>query len=242
LFVDIHNHILPGIDDGSPTMEYAIETARLAYADGTDTMIATPHRSWWHRPDAPPEWVKEQVQALRTELEIAGVPLTVLPGVEIPVGPRVADDLAAGKLLTIGDAGRWALIEPPFDNIPKDALDNLKAVLDAGFKIALAHPERNAVIQTDLSFVEACADLGINLQVTTGSLLGRFGQKAQATAEAILHHSPDWQIVIASDTHDHVKRPPNLMSDARNAAAKIVGPYNALEMVDPRPRAMITAR
>lgn len=239
MFVDIHNHILPGIDDGSPTMDYAIEMARLAVADGTDTMVATPHRSWWHRADAPPNWVRERVDALRAELDRAGVPLNVVPGVEIPNGPTVAGDLAAGRLLTIGGTGKWALIELPFEDIPPDALDHLTAVLDAGFNIVLAHPERNTVIQNNLAFVESCAGLGINIQITTGSIVGRFGRPAQETAEAILRRCPEWQIVIASDTHDHVRRPPNLMSEAYRAAAAVAGFESARQMVDTRPRSML---
>lgn len=240
MFVDIHNHILPGIDDGSPTMEFALDMARLAAIDGTDTMVATPHRYWMLRRDAPAEWVRELVANLNAELSTIGIPFTVVPGVEIPLGRRVADDLAGGRLLTLGDAGEWALIELPFESIPGDAFDQLKAVVDAGFKVVLAHPERNSVIQNDLTFLERCAELGMAFQVTTGSLLGRFGQRALASAEAILRRSDTLPIVIASDTHDLNKRPPNLMSDARKAAAAIVGHDEANAMVDSRPRSMIT--
>ena len=110
--------------------------------------------------------------------------------------------LRTGEIGTLGDGGRWALIEPPFDRIPPDALDNLKAIREAGFDIVLAHPERCADIQRNLLFVEACADLGLAFQITSGSLLGRFGARARHTAQAILAHAADWPLVIASDTHD----------------------------------------
>jgi protein-tyrosine phosphatase len=238
MFVDIHNHILPGVDDGAPDMEYALDMARLAVSDGTDTMVCTPHRAWMLRRDAPPDWILLQVDALRQAIKAAGIALNVMPGVEIPIGRKVANDLAAGRVLTIG-AGRWALVELPFPSIPRDALDNLKAIADSGFHVVLAHPERNSVIQKNLAIVEACADLGIALQLTSGSVIGRFGQRAQATAFAILRHAPDWQIVIASDTHDNENRPPNLLSAARDTAALIVGEQAAADMVDARPRAMI---
>ncbi len=238
MFVDIHNHILPGVDDGAPTMEWALDMARLAVLDGTDTMVATPHRAWVGRRDAPPEWVDERVIALQQAIDDAGITLKVVNGVEIPVGRKVAGDLAAGRLGCMG-SGRTALIEPPFERIPRDAIDSLKSVLDAGFQVVLAHPERNTEVQKNLAFVEACADLGIALQLTTGSIVGRFGPVAQATSFAILRHFADWQIVIASDTHDNNRRPPNLMSAARHAAALIVGDEAANAMVDSRPRAMI---
>jgi protein-tyrosine phosphatase len=239
MFVDIHNHILPMVDDGSPNMEFALDMARLAVAGGTEVMVATPHRAAWLRLDAPPHWVRGRVAELQEQIDSNAIALRIVPGVEIPVGPCVASELAGGKLLTIGDAGGWVLIEPPFDRIPTDCLDNLISVIDAGFRIVLAHPERNAVIQQHLAFVEACAGLGIHFQLTTGSILGRFGERAQRTAEEILRHAPDWQIVIASDAHDLVDRPPNLMAAARDAAAQIAGMDEANAMVDARPRGMI---
>ena len=179
LFVDIHNHILPGIDDGAPNLGHAVEMARQAVACGTDTMVATPHRAYGLRRTAPPEWVRGQVLAVQTMLDREGIPFNVVPGVEIPLGPLVADELASGQLLTLGDAGTWALIEPPFDRIPRDGLDNLRAVRDAGFDVVLAHPERCGEIQRNLNFVEACAALGCAFQLTTGSLLGPFGRTVQ---------------------------------------------------------------
>jgi len=223
-------------------MEFALEMARLAVADGTDIMVATPHRTWTTRVDAPADWVREQVAALNTELVAAKIPLTVLPGVEIPIGPRVAIDLVDRRLLTLGDAGTCALIELPFDYIPADSLANLELIVNTGINVVLAHPERNGVIQKDLTFAEACADLGILFQLTTGSILGRFGGKAQASAEAFLKRHAEFEIVISSDTHDLQHRPPNLMSNARKAAAKIVGKDRADNMANARPRALVAPR
>ena len=239
LFVDIHNHILPGIDDGAQDLAEALSMARQAVGNGTDTMIATPHRAWMGRRDAPPDWIREQVIQLQTALDQEGIPLSIRPGVEIPISPKVAEELQSGTLLTLADAGKWVLVEPPFERLPPDGLSSLQAIREARFEVVLAHPERNTLIQHRLTFVEACADLGIALQITTGSLLGHFGPKAQRTAEAILAHAAEWQIVIASDTHDLLKRSSNLMAAARDAAAKHVGPELAQVMVDTRPRAML---
>ena len=241
MFVDIHNHILPGVDDGAATMGEALAMAWMAVADGTDTMFATPHRGWYLRQPARPDVIEERVAELQTALNEAEIPLTVLPGVEIRIGPQVAQDLRDGEVGTLGMAGCWALVEPPFDRIPPDALDNLKAIGDAGFRVVLAHPERCADIQRSLTFLEACADLGMAFQITSGSLLGRFGPVPQKTAEAILAHAADWPLVIASDTHDLRDRPSNLLRAARDAAAVLVGAAQAQEMVDSRPRAMVTS-
>jgi protein-tyrosine phosphatase len=237
MFVDIHNHILPGIDDGAPTMGHAVEMARQAVACGTDTMVATPHRAYGTRRSAPPDWVRGLVIELQRVLDGEGVPLHVVPGLEIPMGPAVADELTAGQLLTLGDAGAWALVEPPFDRIPRDGLDSLRRIHDTGLRVVLAHPERCAEIQRGLTFIESCADLGMAFQLTTGSLLGRFGSRAQATAEAILAHASEWP--LASDTHDLRDRTAGLMAEARDRAAELVGTTLAEEMADSRPRSFL---
>lgn len=239
MFVDIHNHILPGIDDGAKNLDDALDMARLAVADGTSIMIATPHRYWGNRPDAPPSWVRNQVEALQVALNDSGIPLTVLPGTEIPISQRVAAELAAGDLLTLGDTGRCVLVEPPFDRVPDYAFGSIEAIIDAGFRVVLAHPERNAEIQRHLGFVEACADLGVVFQITTGSILGTFGRGARDTAMAIVAHAEEWEIVISSDAHDFAHRSPGHMAAARNEVAKLKGKEVAGEMVDGRPRRLL---
>ncbi len=226
------------MDDGASSVEEALQMARLAVASGTDTLIATPHRGWFLRQPSRPEVVRAHVAVLQESLSRAQIPLTVLPGLEIKMGPRVAADLLNGDAGTLGD-GRWALIEPPFEGIAPNGLDTLQKIRDAGFHVVLAHPERCASVQASLAFLEAAAQIGVAFQITSGSLLGHFGPKALATAEAMLTHAADWPLVIASDTHDLYDRPPSLLADARDAAAFLVGAEEAQNMVNARPRAMI---
>lgn len=226
------------MDDGALNIEEALQMARLAVESGTDTLVATPHRGWYLRQPSKPEIIRAHVAMLQESLNRAHIPLTVLPGVEIKLNTHNAEDLIKEKIGTLGD-GQWALIEPPFDHIPPDGLQWLQKILDAGFKVVLAHPERCAGIQASLAFLEAASALGVVFQITSGSLLGYFGPRAQATAEAILTHAAEWPLVIASDTHDLSGRPPNLLAEARDAAAAIVGADEAQKMVDARPRAML---
>lgn len=227
------------MDDGALNIEEALQMARMAAQSGTDTLVATPHRGWYLRQPSKPEIIRAHVAVLQESLNRASIPLSVLPGVEIKLNMHNAEDLLKEKIGTLGD-GPWALIEPPFDHIPPDGLSWLQKVLDAGFKVVLAHPERCAGIQASLSFLEAASALGIVFQITSGSLLGYFGPRAQTTAEAMLAHAADWPMVIASDTHDLSGRPPNLLAAARDAAALIAGADEAQKMVDARPRAMVT--
>ena len=228
------------MDDGARNIAEALEMARQAVAAGTDTMVATPHRGWFLGRPARPQAVREHVAGLQESLNRARIPIKVVPGVEIKMAPRVADDLVNGEAGTLGDAGCWALIEPPFDRIPTGGIESLRKVVEAGFHIVLAHPERCAEVQQSLTFLEACAELGLAFQLTSGSLLGRFGPRALETAHAILARADDWPLVIASDTHDLHDRSCALLREARDAAALLVGAERAQEMVDARPRAMIT--
>ena len=221
------------------TIEESLHMARLAVEAGTDTLVATPHRNWSLRQPSSPEIIRAHVAVLQESLNRAGIPLTVLPGVEIRLNMRVAEDLVKEKIGTLGD-GLWALIEPPFDGIPPNGLQWLQKVLDAGYKVVLAHPERCASVQANVSSLEAVSKVGVAFQITSGSLLGHFGLRAQTTAESILTRAADWPLVIASDTHDLYERPPNLLAEARDAAAVIVGTDEAQRMVNTRPRAMIT--
>jgi len=229
------------VDDGALTMGESLAMAQQAVWSGTDTLIATPHRGWSLRQSPHPDLIRERVAHLQAELNWAKIPLTVLPALEIKISPQIARELERGEIGTLGAGSRWALIELPFDHIPSDALDNLQAVREAGFEIVLAHPERYSALQNDLAFLERCATLGLVFQLTSGSLLGRFGSRAQTAAEAILRRADEWPLVIASDTHDLRDRSPALLCEARDAAAAFVGKALAQDMVDARPRSMLPA-
>jgi len=239
MFVDIHNHILPGVDDGPKDLETALNMAQKAVEGGTDIMVATPHRAYFLRRDAPRAWVIDHVQSLQDALDKAGILLKVVPGVEIQFGPAVVADLTSQHLCTLGDAGTWALIEPPFEGLPDSAFSTIEQLSEAGINVVLAHPERNSEVQRDLAFVRGCVLRGCVLQITTGSLLGDFGPKALRAAEGILSNHLEWPIVIASDSHDPEHRRTNLMAAARDMAARIVGQEAAQAMVDSRPRSLV---
>ena len=220
-------------------MAEALLIARLAVDGGTDIMAATPHEISGGRRTAPADWLRGQVYELQQMLDAKLVPLRVVPGVEIKLGPSVAAGLTAGKVMTLGDAGQWVLLEPPFDRLPPNALAQVQAIFDAGFQVVVAHPERCREVQQTLAFVEGCAALGAAFQLTSGSLLGHFGGAALRTAELLLRHAGEFSLVIASDTHDAFERSPNLLAAACDRAAEFVGIDEALVMVDTRPRAML---
>ncbi|MFN8124618.1 MAG: CpsB/CapC family capsule biosynthesis tyrosine phosphatase [Thermoleophilia bacterium] len=146
--IDLHNHLLPGIDDGPSTMADAVEMARVAVREGITTMVCTPHVSTG-RYRVNPRDIPLAVESMRTELEHRGVPLRILPGAEFSLDAvvRCTDDEL--RTVSLGGGGRWLLVELPFKGWPLDIHDVLDALELRGFGVVLAHPERNESVQSN---------------------------------------------------------------------------------------------
>lgn len=210
--IDLHCHVLAGIDDGPATIEGSLEIARVAAERGTRTIVATPHVS--HRYDNEPATIARLVERLNAELTGAGVELDVLAGAEVAI--TRASELAPATLtaLTLG-GGPWLLLEPPFTSVAI-GLDRLVVELaDEGRSILLAHPERCPAFQRDPRMLESLVRGGVLTSITAGSLVGRFGESVRRFAlglvEAELVHN------VASDAHDPVQRAPGLAEELARA-------------------------
>ena len=212
--IDLHSHILPGVDDGARTLLEARELARLAAADGVEAIAATPHV----RPDFPTtaEAMEEGVAELRADFEEEGIPVQVLHGGEIDVGLLWA--IPPGELarLTIAQTGRYLLLEFPYRSWPL-ALDSaVSGLVQRGITPLVAHPERNPEVQDRPARVESLVEAGALVQVTAASLDGRLGPSSQATAKRLLElglvHT------LASDAHG-----PHIREAGLAAAAEAVG-------------------
>ena len=163
-------------------------------------------------------FVEEAVAKLQMEIDQRGITLRLIPGIELPMRSDTRELLKSGELIPLGGrSGKVVLIEPPFNQIPPTALPLLKSLQDDGYLPLIAHPERNSEVQHDLAFVEACAMMGMAIQLTAGSILGKFGPRAEAAAKRIAIRQ-DWMTVIASDAHEQHERTP---ADMRLAANKV---------------------
>jgi protein-tyrosine phosphatase len=203
--IDLHAHLLPGVDDGPATFESSIRLARAALAAGTTTMVATPHidRQFAVEPKDV-AWVLED---LRSALRHADVPLEVLVGGEV-APDRVGDlDDESLRAVRLG-GGPYVLLECPLSS----NLGPLEAVIatlrDRGFEILLAHPERAPALQRDLPRLRALVDDGALCSVTAGAFTGQFGRPARSLAQTMLKEG--LVHTIDSDTHDAARRPPDL--------------------------------
>jgi protein-tyrosine phosphatase len=213
--IDLHAHILPGIDDGPPTTKAALEMARAAVAAGTRAIATTSHVA--HAFSLDPEQIVHGRETLAARLAYEGIELELLAGGEIAHDRLPALDDETLRALTLG-GGRHLLLECPFAPIG----DGLEPIVDdlqeRGFEVLLAHPERSASFQRDPDLLAALVDRGALAQVTVGSLTGHFGRVPQRTAQlmvrdALVH-------VLASDAHDVAGRAPVLRVNGALTAAQ----------------------
>jgi protein-tyrosine phosphatase len=210
--IDLHSHVLAGIDDGPATIEGSVALARAAVAEGTRTLVATPHVSRHYPNDA--ATIARQLGELKGRLAAERLDLDVRRGSEIAM-TRVAD-LPASELdrLRLGD-GPWLMIEPSFTQ-PIDALERIVRDLQRlGHHIVIAHPERCMAFHRDPLTLESLVRDGALTSITAGSLVGRFGEHVRRFAlrlaqDGLVHN-------VASDTHDPVRRPPSILSELERA-------------------------
>lgn len=234
--IDLHSHLLPGVDDGPATMAAAVALARAMVADGTRTAVCTPHmaEAW---PTAPAA-VHEGVGALRTRLAKEGVELELTSGGEITPAflAGMSDaDLAAASL---GGGGRWLLVELRGGGWPLGLADRLADLEIRGFNVVLAHPERAEFVQRAPDRLHDLVGRGALLQLNAESLLGEHGPRAAATAVTLLRGG--LAHLIASDAHSAEGRPPRLAEGLAAAARELrVEPEALAWMVEEGPRLVI---
>ena len=210
--IDLHFHLLPGLDDGPRDLADAISLARVAADVGVDTIVATPHVSWeW---DNAPRTIAEGVRRLDAELRALAIPVGVRAGAELALTRAI--DLADADLrsLTLG-GGPWLLIEAPHSAAAPGVEGMLTHLQHRGHRIVLAHVERCPAFMTDLGMLERLVQGGMLASVTAGALVGRFGTTVRRFAQRIvasgLIHN------VASDAHDCHRRPPGLLRELASA-------------------------
>jgi protein-tyrosine phosphatase len=203
--IDLHSHVLPGIDDGPADLDGAVALARAAVQAGTEVMAATPHIG--HRFGVVPEQMPGLVAALQTTLDAEGVPLHVVTGGEL--APTLAADLSMFELEAIALGGRsCVLLECPF-TASGALMPSLVAHLhERDFRVLLAHPERSPGFLREPALLVKLTDAGAHTQITAGSLVGEFGRTIQRYSFALL--AEDLVHVVASDAHDAEHRGPAL--------------------------------
>ncbi|HEX8123180.1 MAG TPA: CpsB/CapC family capsule biosynthesis tyrosine phosphatase [Solirubrobacteraceae bacterium] len=203
--IDIHCHILPGLDDGPGDLDGSLALAERAAAAGIETIVATPHIREDH--PFPPAVVGDRVASLNAELRAAGSPVSVVPGGELAI-TRVAElDDATLHDLCLG-AGRYGLVESPYTDVGGLLEQSLFDLQTRDVRPVLAHPERSPSFIGEAGRVEELVERGVLMSVTAASLAGRFGSTVRDFSlelfeRGLIHN-------VATDAHDARRRPPEL--------------------------------
>ena len=235
--IDLHCHLLPGIDDGPETLEEALAMARLAVANGIAEARVTPHvhvGRW----DNDLAGIEKAVAAYRVELALAAIPLKLGFAAEVRLAYEVLPLIEAGRVPFLGelDGYKIMLLEFPHSHVPVGSDKFVAWLLNRGIRPMIAHPERNKEIMRDSARLRPFVLAGCLLQLTADAVAGEFGEVCEARAIEFLENG--WVTVLASDAHDIDTRPPRI-APGLEVAASILGRDAALKLVDANPRRIV---
>lgn len=229
-FVDIHCHLLPGIDDGAGSLEQSLAMARMAVDDGIGTIVTTPHQLGNFAENRGDE-IRRRVDELQTALHENRIALAVLAGADVRIETGLIAGLRCGDVLSLADRRKHVLLELPHElYLPLEPL--LRDLARQQVVGILSHPERNQGIHRQPELLGPLVDVGCLMQVTAGSLCGTFGTTAQQLAEQMIR---DGLVhFIATDAHgDRSRRP--LMRRAFDRVCDLAGEEIAIELCSRNP-------
>lgn len=209
MIIDLHSHLIPGVDDGAQTLEDSLKLAKLAVDEGIEHIVLTPHhRNGQFNNYA--DTVVKQTEELQQAYDNAGIPLTVYPGQEIRLTEYFMDDLFDQKLLSLDGGGKYYLIELPTKRVPSFTKEYLQMMIDQGITPIIAHPERNAEIMKDYSILEEFIEMGCIGQLTAVSYSGMIGEEFLKVARDFIKLG--LVQIMSSDVHHIEWRPFNMKS------------------------------
>ena len=232
--IDIHCHLLPGIDDGPERLDESLEMARLAVANGITEAVVTPHIHAG-RYDNTRESVREATRRFQNCLQFLGIALRLRMAAEIRIGPELMGMVEAQQVPWLGslDGYRLVLLEMPHSHIPPGSDKLVRWCLARRIRPVIPHPERNKDVLRNIEKITPFVQLGCLLQVTAGAVAGEFGPQAEQRAGQLLERG--WVSFLASDAHNTRYRIPDL-EPGRAAAAAIIGEAESWRLVRDNPR------
>ena len=235
--IDLHSHILPGIDDGAKTLDVSLEMARIAVADGIHTMACTPHiYPGMYMNDGP--GIHKAVAALQMVLNREGIPLKLVVGADVHLVPGLLDGLRDGRVPTL-HGSRYFLLEPSHTTPPPRLEDSVFNLIASGYTPIITHPERLTWVENHYPVFLRMIEQGAWMQITAGALTGMFGPRAKYWGERFLGEGHTH--IIASDAHSAGRRLPRI-SEARAMAQRLLGEEEAQRLVVERPQAVLDNR
>jgi protein-tyrosine phosphatase len=228
--IDLHCHLLPGVDDGAPDLATSLAMARMAVADGVRHVACTPHITPGVYNNTGSD-IEERIDSLSSVLEAEGIALNLWRGADVHVDPQLVDRLTRGEVPTLGQS-RYFLLEPPHHVVPPRLPALVQDLVAASYVPIITHPERLGWIESHYDMIVRLVAMGALIQLTAASITGGFGKRPKYWSERML----DQGIVdiIATDAHNTTGRPP-ILSVARDVLAERLGEAEAIEMVHNRP-------
>jgi protein-tyrosine phosphatase len=216
--IDLHCHILPGLDDGPVNADFSLAMARAAGDAGIQVVVATPHIRDDY--DIDPAAIEEHVRELNAAVTAEGIRLLVLSGGEVSLQKAAELEDAVLRELCLG-TGDYLLVESPYRSSEIDIEGILKDVQARGMRPVLAHPERCPIFQHDPDRLQRLVNSGVLCSITAASIAGGFGQTVRRFTLELFHDGLVHD--VASDAHDHLHRPPDLLSGFESGEGEVHG-------------------
>lgn len=235
--IDLHCHLLPGIDDGPATLEDALALARMSAAQGITTIACTPHIMAGVYDTAGPA-IRAATVRMQAELDRAEIPVDLVVGADLHIAPDNVARLRSGAALPL-NGSRYVLLELPHHLLPPRMDHALFDLMAAGYVPVLTHPERMGWIERGFEVVRRLAQAGVPMQITAGALTGAFGRRARYWSERMLDEG--LVDLVATDAHGAERRPP-LLAQAHEVVLRRAGPDRARYMFFDVPEAILADR
>lgn len=235
--IDIHSHILPSIDDGASNLAEALTMLKMAVDNGVTTQVLTPHIHQG-RFDNTKQDIEEKFIHFTEEVDKANIPIKLLLGAELRIGPEVMTMINNNQVPWLGEyqEQKTFLLEFPRNDIPFGSDNLVRWVLSKNYLPIIVHPERNRTFINHPEKLQTFLDLGCPIQLTSSSLTGKFGADAQKFSEQLL--IDEKVSAIASDCHNLKGRKPDLLAGFEYAKT-IVGEEQASTLVNLVPNTLI---
>jgi protein-tyrosine phosphatase len=235
--IDLHCHILPGLDDGAKTLDHAIEMGKIAWDDGIETIVATPHLFRENVGRADFADIHRKREELARAFQENGIPVVLLGGAEVHIAHDLIDEIRKNRQELVINQGSYMFVEFPKDHVFFGVKDLFFALMSEGINPIIAHPERNRVFTQSPSQLYELVRMGAFVQSNSGSFLGRYGREAEQGAFSLL----EYRLIhfIASDGHGVRSIPPKLSDTVRTVSA-VIGEEYAMALVQDNPEAVLS--
>ena len=234
--IDLHCHILPGLDDGAENLSESVAMARVAKAEGIQVVVATPHLFRGDIGLADLAAVGRKKLELEAALRQAGIALTILNGVEVRFSHNLIAEIKKNKRSLVIHNSSYMFIEFPFDYVYSGVKEVFFELMSEGIVPIIAHPERNSVFINHPGQLYDLVEMGCLSQANSGSFTGLYGQSVRETVERLV----SWGLVhaLGTDAHNSSSRAPRF-KDALRIVESLIGPESARALVEDNPRAIL---